>query len=237
MAALVCISVVSSVVVALLVGGLEGLADALEGLVEDGRALAQLGLGQLGPPQRLGGPVEDVAQAPVEALALIPPVPMMMVGVVAARPVFVALLAAHLPRRLPELLLAVADAAADLVADLAGQAVHRAGDLGLQLVQLLAPAGQLLAAGVGDLVDLAPALLALGDQPLGLQARQSRVDGPRGGGVEPQEAVLEQPDHLVAVPGALLQQLEQVQPQPTVAEDGTHSCASGAARRSRATWP
>src|SRR5215211_2834865 len=112
MAALVCISVVSSVVVALLVGGLEGLADALEGLVEDGRALAQLGLGQLGPAQRLGGPVEDVAQAPVEALALVPPVPMMMVGVVAARPVFVALLAAHLPRRLPELLLEVADAAA-----------------------------------------------------------------------------------------------------------------------------
>src|SRR5206468_4190079 len=45
-----------------------------------------------------------------------------------------------------------------------------------------------------------------------------------------------QPDDVVAVPRALVQQLEQVQAQPPVAEDGTHKPASGA-RRSRATWP
>jgi hypothetical protein len=38
--------------------------------------------------------------------------------------------------------------------------VHRAGDLALQRVQLVAAAGQLLAAGVGDPVDLAPVLVA-----------------------------------------------------------------------------
>ena len=119
--------------------------------------------------------------------------------------------------------------AAHLVADLAGQAVHRAGDLGLQLVQLVLPAGQLLAAGVGDLVDLAAALLALGDQALGLQALEPRVDGARGGGVQAHEAVLQQPDHLVAVARALVQQLEQVQPQPSVAEHGTHKRSLGGA--------
>jgi hypothetical protein len=109
---------------------------------------------------------------------------MMVVVAVAARPVLVALLAADLPRRLPQLLLEVLHGAAHLVADLAGQAVHRAGDLGLQLVQLVLAAGQLLAAGVGDLVDLAAALLARGDQALGLQALEPRVDGARGGGVQ-----------------------------------------------------
>src|SRR5215211_789285 len=223
------------VVVALLVGCPEGLADALERLVEDGGALAQLGLGQLDPPHGLLGPVQELVQAAVEALVV--PVPaMMVVPPLAARPVFVALLAAHLPGRLLQLGLEVSDAAPHLVADLAGQAVDRPRDLGLQLVQLLAPAGQLLAAGVGDPVDLAPALLALGDQALGLQALEPGVDGPRGGGVQAHEAVLQQPDHLIAVAWALVQQLEQVQSQPPVAEDGAHTVASGA-RRSRATWP
>jgi hypothetical protein len=67
---------------------------------------------------------------------------------VAPGAVLVALLAADLPGRLLQLLLEVADGAADLLADLAGQAVDRAGDLGLQLVQLVAPGGELLAAGV-----------------------------------------------------------------------------------------
>src|SRR5215211_2658457 len=236
MVALVCIwgaprwSVVGSVA-----GALEGLADALERVVEDGGALAHLGLGQLRPPQRPVGPVQEVAQAAVQAL--VGPVPAMMVGAaVAARAVFRALLAADLPRRLLQLLLEVANGAPHLVADLAGQAVHRAGDLALQLVQLVAAAGQLLAAGVGDPVDLAPALPALGDQALGLQALEPGVDGARGGGVQAHEAVLQQPDHVVAVAWALLQQPEQVQPQPPVAEDGTHRLASGP-RRSRATWP
>src|SRR4030095_4797067 len=155
-----------------------------------------------------------------------PPVPMVAAVPVAARAVFVALLASHLPGRLPELLLEVTDASLDLVADLAGQAVDRAGDLGLELVQLLAPAGQLLAAGGGDPVDLAAALLALGDQALGLQARQSRVDGPGRGRVQAHEAVLQEPDHVVAVPGALLQQLEQVQAEAAVAADRAHNAGA-----------
>src|ERR687896_1601624 len=115
-----------SVGAGLVAGVLEDLADALERLVEDGRALAHLGLGQLGPADGPLGPVEQVAQAAVEAV--LGPVPAILIVVaVPARPVFVALLAAHLPGRLPELLLEVANGAPDLVADLAGQAVDRAG--------------------------------------------------------------------------------------------------------------
>ena len=45
---------------------------------------------------------------------------------------------------------------------------------------------------------------------------------PGEGAYRAHEAVLQQPDHLVAVARALVQQLEQVQPQPSVAEHGTH---------------
>ena len=83
------------------------------------------------------GSVQELGQAAVDALVV--PVPATMVAtLVAARAVLVALLAADLPGGLPQLLLEVANGAADLVADLAGQAVHRAGDLGLELVQLVA---------------------------------------------------------------------------------------------------
>ena len=69
------------------------------------------------------------------------------------------------------------------VMDLAGQTVDRPGDLGLQVVELVAPGGQLLAAGVGDPVDLAAALLlGLLNEALGLQALEPRVDGPGRGG-------------------------------------------------------
>jgi hypothetical protein len=81
----------SSVVWGSFAGVLEGLADALERLVEDGGAPAHLGLGQLDPPHRPPGPVQELGQAAVEAL--VAPVPAMMVVVaVAARPVLVALL-------------------------------------------------------------------------------------------------------------------------------------------------
>src|SRR5690606_4148460 len=61
--------------------------------------------------------------------------------------------------------------------------------------------------------------------------------------VHPHEAVPQQADDLVAVLGALVQELEQVEPEPAVAEDGAHEFPSGseagasAGRRSRETAP
>ncbi len=95
-------------------------------------------------------------------------------------------------------------------------------DLQLQLVQLALPGGEFGAPGVGESVDLATALGAVGDQPLLLQLGEPRVDGAGRGRVQALEALLQQADDLVAVARGLVEQLEQVEPEPAVAEDGGH---------------
>src|ERR687887_782058 len=235
----------------------ERLADAVQRLVQDRRALPQLRLGGVGAPDELTGLGEHALQALVELVGLRalarpaagPGARLLRPGRPGLPPAAVlgALLAAHLPGGMLQLLLEVADGAAHLVADLAGQVADGAADVGLQLGQLVLPAAQLLAARLGDPVDLAAALLAAGDQALGLQPLQPRVDGARGGRVQAHEAVLEQADDLVAVPGLLVEQLEHVQAEPAVAEDRAHagspsgspesSSGSSEPRRSSATFP
>src|SRR5690606_989979 len=135
----------------------------------------------------------------------------------------VAYAGAHVLGHPRQLLAQSLDRVADVLLDLAGDVAHRGRDLLLQLLQLVEAGVQLGAALVGDGEDLLAADHLVGDQPLGLQAGQPRVDGARGGRVDAEEAVLQQPDHFVPVPRALLQQLEQIQPEPAVAEDGAHS--------------
>src|SRR5262249_9302671 len=143
------------------------------------------------------------------------------------------LLPAHLPGGPPELAPQVPGDVPDLGPDLRRHAAHRVPDLALQLGQLPAAAGQLVPAGRGDRVDLAAALLAVGDQALGLQPGQPRVDGAGAGRVPAEELVLQQPDELVPVPRAVRQQLQQVQPEPAGAEHVRHTGALPvAARRS-----
>src|SRR4029077_16033380 len=55
-----------------------------------------------------------------------------------------------------------------------------------------------------------------------LEPGQPRVDGPRRGRVDAHETVLKEPDDLVAVPRCFIQQLEQVEAQPAVAEHWAH---------------
>ena len=134
-------------------------------------------------------------------------------------------------RRRPHLAAQVARRAPHVVADLGGQLGDRVADLQLQVGQFAAAVGQFGAARVGDRVDLAAALGGVADQALGLQLGQPRVDGAGGGRVQALEALLQQPDHLVAVARRLVQQLQQVEAQAAVGEDGRHvrapSCRSG----------
>src|SRR5690606_28129955 len=91
-----------------------------------------------------------------------------------------------------ELLAERADGVADVLLDRAGDVAHRLGELALQVVQVGAAVVQLLAAAVGEPVDLAAVHLLVGDQALLLQAGQARVDGPGRGRVHPHEAVPQQ---------------------------------------------
>src|SRR3954451_179586 len=61
------------------------------------------------------------------------------------------------------------------------------------------------------------------DETLRLELRQPGVDGPGRRCVHPEEAILEQADHLVAVARLVAQQLQQVEPQCAVLEDGRHT--------------
>ncbi len=108
------------------------------------------------------------------------------------------------------------------------EVVHGGPDVAFQLGDLAGPGGQLGAARVGDLVDLAPAGGRVPHLTLGLHPRQARVDRAGAGRVVPVEPVLQQADQLVAVLGAVVEQLEQVEPQPPVAEDGGHAVLLGA---------
>src|SRR5580704_9411496 len=117
-----------------------------------------------------------------------------------------------------QLLAQAAHGLPDVLPDLAHDVADRGGQLLLELVELVAAAAQLLAAGLGDPVDLAAVHLVVRDQALFLQPGQPRVDRARGGRVDAHEPVTQQPDDLIAVPGLLIEQPEQVQPEASVAE-------------------
>ena len=126
------------------------------------------------------------------------------------------------------------DGLPDVLLHPAGELLRGGGELLLQLGQLVHAAFQLLAALVGQRVHLLALDDLVDDEAVGLQPGQPRVDRAGGGRVDPEEPVLQQPDHLVAVPRALLQQLQQVQPQPAVAENRAHvvlTSPSGVRRR------
>src|SRR6185437_13595143 len=106
----------------------------------------------------------------------------------------------------------------DVLADLADDVADGRGQFLFELIELVPPVSQLLAAGLGDPVDLAPVFLVVRDQALFLEAGEPRVDGARGGGVHAHEAVAQQPDYLIAVPGLLVEQAQQVQPKASVTE-------------------
>src|SRR5262249_46235896 len=80
------------------------------------------------------------------------------------------------------------------------------------------------------------------DQPVRLHPGQPGVDRSGRRRVQAEEPVLQQPDQLVPVLGPVGEELEQVQPQPAVAEYGGHrsypsSPASAAGRATTLTWP
>src|SRR6185437_15016917 len=124
----------------------------------------------------------------------------------------------------------------DVLADLADDVADGRGQFLFELIELVPPVSQLLAAGLGDPVDLAPVFLVVRDQALFLEAGEPRVDGARGGGVHAHEAVAQQPDYLIAVPGLLVEQAQQVQPKASMTENGGHwvllSIPTGARRKS-----
>src|SRR6185437_4902074 len=124
----------------------------------------------------------------------------------------------------------------DVLADLADDVADGRGQFLFELIELVPPVSQLLAAGLGDPVDLAPVFLVVRDQALFLEAGEPRVDGARGGGVHAHEAVAQQPDYLIAVPGLLVEQAQQVQPKASMAENRGHwvllSIPTGARRNS-----
>ena len=117
-----------------------------------------------------------------------------------------------------QLLAQAAHGLPDVLPDLADDVADRRGQLLLELVQLVAAAAQFLAPGLGDPVDLASVYLVVGDQALFLQPGQPRVDRARRGRVHAHEPVAQQPDDLVAVPGLLIEQPQQVQPEAAMAE-------------------
>jgi hypothetical protein len=129
---------------------------------------------------------------------------------------------AALGRRPAEFFAQAADGVPDVAADLQRDPASGRGQLILKLAQLIDPAPQLLSALLGDPVDLLAFHLVAGDQSLFLQPGQPGVDRPGRRRIDAEEPVLQQPDHLVAVPWRLVEQLEQIQPQSAVAEHRTH---------------
>ncbi len=121
-----------------------------------------------------------------------------------------------------QLLAQAAHGLADVFLDLPHHVPDRVGQLLLQLGQLVLALVQFLATGLGDAVDLAPVHLVVGDQALFLQPGQPGVDRAGRGGVHAHELVAQHPDHLVPVPRLLVEQPQQVQPEPAVPENRTH---------------
>src|SRR6185437_8047146 len=143
----------------------------------------------------------------------------------------------------------------DVLPDLTDDVADRRGQFLLELVELITAAAQFVAAGFGDPVDLAAVHLVVGDQALFLETGQPGVNRAGGGRVHAHEPVTQQPDYLVAVPGLLIEEPEQVQPEASMAEYRTQlaspsisfslsgcssartSCRPRPARRSSMTRP
>ena len=151
--------------------------------------------------------------------------PGLLARLVAGLPGLLAHVGGHLPAhpagltgRPGQLLAQAAHGLPDVFPDLADDVADRRGQFLLELVELVAAAAQFLAAGLGDPVDLAAVDLVVGDQALFLEPGQPGVDRAGGGRVHAHEPVAQQPDNLVAVPGLLIEEPEQVQPEAAMAE-------------------
>ena len=117
-----------------------------------------------------------------------------------------------------QLLAEAAHGLPDVFPDLADDVADRRGQFLFKLVELVAPAAQFLTAGLGYPVDLTAVYLVVRDQALFLEPGQPGVDRAGGGRVHAHEPVAQQPDDLVAVPGLLVEEPEQVQPEAAMAE-------------------
>ena len=125
---------------------------------------------------------------------------------------------AGLTGRPGQLLAQAAHGLPDVLPDLTDDVADRRGQFLLELVELITAAAQFVAAGFGDPVDLAAIHLVVGDQALFLETGQPGVNRAGGGRVHAHEPVTQQPDYLVAVPGLLIEEPEQVQPEASMAE-------------------
>src|SRR5208282_4030210 len=180
--------------------------------------------------------------------------PGLLAGFVPGLPGLLADVGGHVPAhpagltsRPGQLLAEAAHGLPDVFPHLADDVADRRGQFLLELVKLVAPAAQLLAACLGDPVDLAAVYLVVSDQALFLQPGQPGIDRAWRGRVHAHEPVAQQPDNLIAVPGLLVQEPEQVQPEAAVAEYRTQvaspsisfllSGCSRLARRSSMTRP
>src|SRR5690349_21004057 len=196
------------------------------GPVRPGRAVAPVprapGRHDLRPGLGPGGLAEQFAAGPAGA------VPDFLAGPAGLLPGRIAVRGTAVPAltaRPGQLLAQAAHGVPNVLGHLAGNIPHRFGNLLLQVGQVVQLALDLGPALVGDPVDLPAADRVVGDQALFLQPGQPGVDRARRGRVHAHEPVLEQADDLVAVPGRLVQQLEQVQPELAVPEDGAHRAA------------
>ena len=114
---------------------------------------------------------------------LVAGLPGLLTGLVAGLPALLAHVGGHLPARPAglagrpgQLLAEAAYGLPDVFPDLADDVADRRGQLFFELVELVAAAAQLLAAGFGDPVHLAPVDLVVGDQALFLEPGQPGVD-------------------------------------------------------------
>src|SRR5215469_1944721 len=128
----------------------------------------------------------------------------------------------ELPCRPGELLAQGPHGLPDVLGHLAGDVADRGRDLLFKLGKVAVARVELRAALVGDAVNLPAVRLVVRDQALLLEAGQPRVDRAGRRRVHAHEAILQQPDDLVAVPWRLVQQLEQVKAQPAVTEHRAH---------------
>src|SRR5208283_773869 len=110
----------------------------------------------------------------------------------------------------------------DVFLDLPDDIAHRVGQFLLELGQLVLAVPQFLAARLGDPVDLPPVQFVVWYPAFLFQPGQPRVDRPGRRGVHAHELIPQHPDHLIAVPGLLVEEPEQVEPEPAVAENRTH---------------
>jgi hypothetical protein len=109
-------------------------------------------------------------------------------------------LAAELPGCGAQFLANAADGLPDVLGYLPGNVAQRLGELVLKVGQVGQPAVDLLAALVGDAVDLLAVDFLMGHEAVFFKPGQSRIDGAGRGCVHAEEPVLEQPDYLVSVP-------------------------------------